>query len=209
MKVLFQTKVPLQWVPALLKSLVFVAVMTAVFGVLYPAAVTGVALLFPAAREGNLVQFEGRVVGSRLIGQDFWRTDLFAGRPSANAVPYDARESRATNLAPGNPRFKTRVKAAVAAWQQRTGLTTLPPADLVTASASGLDPHISEAGALWQVPFVARNTGLTEDEVKAVIEEEAEVGLFSGKRFLNVLRLNERMTALRRRQETHDDGNPR
>lgn len=71
MKVLFQTKVPLQWVPALLKSLVFVAVMTAVFGVLYPAAVTGVALLFPAAREGNLVQFEGRVVGSRLIGQDF------------------------------------------------------------------------------------------------------------------------------------------
>ena len=83
MKVLFQTKVPLQWVPALLKSLVFVAVMTAVFGVLYPAAVTGVALLFPAAREGNLVQFEGRVVGSRLIGQDFWRTDLFAGRPSA------------------------------------------------------------------------------------------------------------------------------
>ena len=189
MKVLFQTKVPLQWVPALLKSLVFVAVMTAVFGVLYPAAVTGVALLFPAARE----------VGSRLIGQDFWRTDLFAGRPSANAVPYDARESRATNLAPGNPRFKARVKEAVAAWQQRTGLTTLPPADLVTASASGLDPHISEAGALWQVPFVARNTGLTEDEVKAVIEEEAEVGLFSGERFLNVLRLNERMTALRRR----------
>lgn len=173
--------------------------MTAVFGVLYPAAVTGVALLFPAAREGTLVQFEGRVVGSRLIGQDFWRTDLFAGRPSANAVPYDARESRATNLAPGNPRFKARVKAAVAAWQQRTGLTTLPPADLVTASASGLDPHISEAGALWQVPFVARNTGLTEDEVKAVIEEEAEVGLFSGERFLNVLRLNERMTALRRR----------
>ena len=91
------------------------------------------------------------------------------------------------------------MKAAVAAWQQRTGLTTLPPADLVTASASGLDPHISEAGALWQVPFVARNTGLTEDEVKAVIEEEAVVGLFSGKRFLNVLRLNERMTALRRR----------
>ena len=111
MKVLFQTKVPLQWVPALLKSLVFVAVMTAVFGVLYPAAVTGVAMLFPTAREGALVQFEGRVVGSRLIGQDFWATDLFAGRPSANAVPYDARESRATNLAPGNPRFKAQVQA--------------------------------------------------------------------------------------------------
>ena len=199
MKILFQSATPLPWLKALVKSLVFVAVMTLVFGVIYPAAVTGIALFFPHAREGSLVTVEGEVRGSRLIGQDFWPTDLFAGRPSANTVPYDARESRATNWAPDNPRFKARVQAAVAAWQQRTGEKTLPPADLVTASASGLDPHVSEAAALWQVPFVARNTGLTEKELTDLIHETAEVGLFSDARFVNVLTLNLRVTALRRR----------
>ncbi len=199
MKVIFQSAVPLKWFFAAGKSLVFVAAMTLVFGVVYPAAVTGVSLLFPSQRAGSLVEVNGRPVASRLIGEDYWPTDLFAGRPSATEPPYDAASSRATNLAPGNPRFKARVQEAIAAWQARTGQKTLPPPDLVTTSASGLDPHISEAAALWQAPFVARSTGLTEAELRTIIEETSEVGLFSGRRFVNVVKLNQRVAAERRR----------
>ena len=198
MKVLFQSAVPLQWFSAVGKSVVFVAAMTLVFGVIYPAAVTGVSLLFPELRAGSIIEANGRPSASELIGQDYWATDLFAGRPSATVPPYDAAQGRATNLAPGNPQFKKRLKEAIAAWQARTGQKTLPPPDLITMSASGLDPHVSVAGALWQAPFVARKTGLTEAELKALIDEVSEVGLFSGRRFVNVVKLNHRVAALRR-----------
>lgn len=198
MKVLFQSAVPLKWLSAVGKSFVFVAAMTLVFGVLYPAAVTGVSLLFPCLRAGSVIEVNGEPSASVLIGQDYWATDLFAGRPSAAEPPYDAAQGRATNLAPGNPQFKQRLKEAIAAWQKRTGEATLPPPDLITMSASGLDPHISIAAALWQAPFVARKTGLSEEELKTLIDEASEVGLFSGRRFVNVVKLNHRVAALRR-----------
>ena len=199
MKVLFQSTVPLKWLSAITKSFIFVAAMTMLFGVLYPATVTGVSLLFPSLRSGSLVAKDGRITASELIGQDWWALDLFAGRLSATEPPYNAAASRATNLAPGDPRFKARLREAIAAWQARTGEKTLPPPDLITMSASGLDPHISEAAALWQAPFVARSTGLSEAELRAIIDETVEVGLFSGRRFVNVVKLNYRVAALRRK----------
>ena len=198
MKVLFQNVVPLKWGAALLRSFLFVGVMTLVFGVVYPAAVTGVSLIFSGARSGSVIEVDGKSVASALIGQDFQTTDLFAGRRSAAATPYDATVSCASNLAPANPRFKKEVAESIAAWQKRTGESSLPPADLVTSSGSGLDPHISEAAALWQVSYVARNTGLTVQELKNLIAQESDVGLFSGRRFVNVVRLNYRVAALRR-----------
>jgi K+-transporting ATPase ATPase C chain len=183
-------------------ALVALVVLTVITGVVYPLAVTGIAqVVFPAQANGSLLHdAQGRVRGSALIGQPFDDPRYFWGRLSATGVhPYNAfnadalAASSGSNLGPLNPALQETVQARIAALHtadpQATGLV---PVDLVTASASGLDPHISPAAAEYQVRRVARARGLPEDEVRALVArftEGRDLGVFGEPR-VNVLRLN-------------------
>lgn len=164
-------------------------------GLLYPLAVTGVArLLYPVQAAGSLIIRDGRLLGSSLIGQPFGGERYFWSRPSATAPqPYNASASGGANLGPGNPALAglaaARVSVVRAAHPGRTGPV---PADLATTSASGLDPHISPAAALYQAGRIARARQLPESEVRALIARATEGpqwGLFGEPR-VNVLMLN-------------------
>ena len=166
---------------SLLETSVAFVFLTAVTGLLYPALTTGIAqTMMRDQASGSLVFHDGRVVGSSLIGQDWTKTPFFQTRPSA--VAYDGASSGASNLGPTNPKLINDVQSRVKAWQTLRGDTTPVPGDLVTTSGSGLDPHISRAAALYQVPVVARRT--------ALIEEHDESGLFGRHHYVNVLNLN-------------------
>jgi potassium-transporting ATPase KdpC subunit len=164
-------------------------------GLVYPLAMTGLAnLLFPGAARGSLVQDgRGRVVGSRLIGQVFTNAAYFQGRPSAAGSGYDATASGGSNLGPTSAKLRARAQADVARLQRDNPDAPLPiPAELVTASASGLDPHLGPAAALWQVKRVARARGVAEARVRRLVEDEIEgrqLGLLGEPR-VNVLALN-------------------
>lgn len=182
-------------------ALVLLLLFTLVTGALYPAAVTGLAqLLFPSAANGSLVQDGDTVVGSTLVGQAFADPGHFWSRPSATAVPYDAKGSTGSNLGPTNPALLDAVKARVAALRAADPGNAAPvPVELVTASGSGLDPHLSPAGALYQVDRVARTRGLPEERVRKLVEERVEppwLGIFGAPR-VNVLALNRALDALR------------
>ena len=170
-------------------------VMTALTGIAYPAAVTLVAqLAFPRQARGSLVTAGGRVVGSELIGQRFTSPGYFHPRPSAaGAGGYDATASGGSNLGPTSRALHDRVEAAAAAYRDENGLRDEPiPPDAVTASGSGLDPHISPANALLQSARVARSRGVAGSRVLTLVEECTEgpwLGLFGEPR-VNVLRLN-------------------
>ena len=176
-------------------ALVILGVLTAVTGVAYPLSVTALArLLFPAAAQGSLLVRGGVPVGSTLIGQSFRDPRFFWGRPSATAsVPYDAAASSGSNLGPTNPALAGAVRARLAALREADPGNLAPvPVDLVTASASGLDPHITPAAALYQARRVARARGLAEDAVRRLVEEHVEsrqLGILGEPR-VNVLRLN-------------------
>ncbi len=171
------------------------ALFTLLTGVAYPAAITAVArLAFSARSAGSPVVRDGAVVGSALVGQSFSDPGRFWGRPSATPpLPDDATASTGSNLGPTNPALLDAVRARIAALRAADPGTARPiPVDLVTASASGLDPDISPAAALWQVPRVARARGLPEERVRALVEARVEpplLGLFGAPR-VNVLRLN-------------------
>jgi K+-transporting ATPase ATPase C chain len=175
-------------------SLLFVA-LSILTGMVYPALVTGVAqTLFPQQAGGSLLAEDGRVVGSRLIEQNFSDLQYFWGRPSATApMPYNGAASSGSNLGPLNPALVAAVKERIAALKASDPGQQAPiPVDLVTASASGLDPQISVAAALWQVPRIARQRKLAEDEVRQRVAEQTEGrqwGLFGEPR-VNVLALN-------------------
>jgi potassium-transporting ATPase KdpC subunit len=180
-------------------------VFTVLTGLVYPAAVTGVAeALFPARAHGSLLTAGGRVVGSALIGQNFSRPEYFHPRPSAAGPDgYDATASGGSNLGPTNRRLIDRVAAAVARYRQENpGFTGPVPADAVTASASGLDPDISPANAGIQAARVARVRGLPLATVLALVAERTGrpwLG-FIGEPRVNVLELNldlDRRTARR------------
>ena len=164
-------------------------------GLAYPALVTGVAqAIFPDQANGSLVRSGGRAVGSKRIGQPFADPRNFWGRPSATSpVPYDASASAASNLGPSNPALREAVRARVAALRTADPGNGSPvPVDLVTTSASGLDPDISPAAALYQVPRVARARGLPEAAVRRLVGAHVEprtLGLLGEPR-VNVLELN-------------------
>ncbi|MBD3811377.1 MAG: potassium-transporting ATPase subunit KdpC [Betaproteobacteria bacterium] len=176
-------------------ALTLFILLSAITGVVYPLTVTGIAKgLFPAEAEGSLIVENGKPVGSRLIGQNFTNPKYFWGRPSATGpMPYNASASGGSNQGPLNPALKDAVKARIDALKASDPTQTAPvPEDLVTASGSGLDPHISPAAARWQAPRVARTRGLNVAEVNTLIDAHTEGRQFGllGEPRVNVLTLN-------------------
>lgn len=176
-------------------ALVVFAVLTVLAGLAYPLAVTGVAqALFPAEAAGSLVVRDGKLIGSRLIGQSFSDPKHFWGRPSATApMPNNAAASGGSNQGPLNPALAEAVRGRVAALRAADPGNTAPvPVDLVTTSASGLDPHISPAAARYQAARVARARGMPVEAVEALIAQHTERPLagFLGEARVNVLLLN-------------------
>lgn len=175
--------------------------LTAVTGVAYPLLVTGVAkVVFPETAAGSLIVQDGKLVGSRLIGQNFADPRYFWGRPSATApMPYNASASGGSNQGPLNPGLVDSVSARIATLKAADPGNTLPvPADLVNASGSGLDPHISPAAAAYQVARIARLRNLSAAALEALVSRHTEgrqLGVFGEPR-VNVLQLNLALDAL-------------
>jgi K+-transporting ATPase ATPase C chain len=171
------------------------AIFTLLTGVAYPLVVTGIAqILFPRQANGSIIVRHGQAVGSELIGQPFSEARYFWGRPSATSPdPYDAGASAGSNLGPLSPALAERARDRVGALRAADPSQRGPvPADLVTTSASGLDPHISPAAAGYQVARVAKARGMSGDEVRAIVAactEGRQFGLFGEPR-VNVLKAN-------------------
>jgi K+-transporting ATPase KdpC subunit len=173
-------------------SLILLTVLTSA---IYPLVVTGLAqALFHHQANGSLIEEDGEIVGSELIGQPFSDPRYFWGRLSATAaVPYDAADSSGSNYGPSNPALQQAIQARIDALKAVDPDNDQPiPVDLVTYSASGLDPHISIAAALYQVPRVARYRGLSNDHVYALVDRFTEGRQFGilGEPRVNVLKLN-------------------
>ena len=185
-------------------AIVLVVSLTLITGVVYPLAMTAIArAVFPKQSQGSLIEREGRVVGSALIGQEFKGDGYFHGRPSATvapdpgdptktvAAPYNAANSGGSNLGPTNKALVERVQGELEKLKQENASTPVP-VDLVTTSASGLDPHISPAAAFFQVPRVAKARQMPEDRLRQLVDEHIEgraLGLLGEPR-VNVLALN-------------------
>jgi potassium-transporting ATPase KdpC subunit len=168
-------------------------VMTVLTGFLYPGLVTALCrALFPRQAVGSLVVLEGRLAGSELIGQNFTRPEYFHPRPSAAGSGYDPLASGGSNLGPANPKLQERVRDSVSKFRADDGYVGPVPADLATASGSGLDPHISPAAALAQVARVARARAVAEDDIQRAVAGHVEARTFGflGEPRVNVLMLN-------------------
>jgi K+-transporting ATPase ATPase C chain len=185
-------------------AFVFVIALTIITGIIYPFAVTGIArVAFPYQAQGSLLERDGKVIGSALIGQQFASDRYFHARPSATVapdpndatktvpVPYNAANSGGSNLGPTNKALVERIQADLEKLKQESSSATVPP-DLVTASGSGLDPDISPAAALFQVPRVAKARNLPEDRLRELVQKHIEDRLFGilGEPRVNVLALN-------------------
>jgi len=176
----------------LIISVLMTVVTTLMLGVGYPLAITAVAqIVFPRQANGQLVERNGTVVGSRLVGQGFSKAGYFHSRPSATSTPYDAANSGGSNFGPTNAKLIDAVKANVE--KARAENPSAPvPVDLVTASASGLDPHISPAAADFQVPRVAHDRAISAAQLREVVRSHTEGRTFGflGEPRVNVLELN-------------------
>lgn len=191
-------------------AIVMIVCLTILTGLVYPLALTGLAqVLFPWQANGSLVERDGKVIGSALIGQNFTRPGYFHGRPSATTdtdpkdpsktipAPYNAANSGGSNAGPTSKALIERIQGDVKALKEENPGTPIP-VDLVTTSASGLDPDISPAAALFQVPRVAKERGLPEDRVRALVTSHIEgrfLGVIGEPR-VNVLELNMALDAL-------------
>jgi len=183
-------------------AIVLFLVLTVITGLIYPLVVTGIAqVLFPQQANGSLIVKNGQAVGSQLIGQPFDDPKYFWGRPSATGpFPYNAAASSGSNLGPSNPALTDAVKARMDTLKAADPANTQPiPVDLVTSSASGLDPHISPAAADYQVARVAHTRGLDESAVRQLVAQYTQgrdLGVLGEPR-VNVLELNLALDALK------------
>jgi potassium-transporting ATPase KdpC subunit len=184
-------------------AIVVLLVLTLITGLIYPLAMTGIAQIMPRQAQGSLIERDGKIVGSALIGQNFASDKYFRGRPSATTapdaddpaksvpVPYNAANSGGSNLAPSNRALIDRVRGDLDSLRQENPSAPVP-VDLVTTSASGLDPDISPEAAYFQVPRVAKARNLTEDRLRQLVGEHVEerfLGIIGEPR-VNVLLLN-------------------
>ena len=193
-------------------AIVMILAMTVLTGLVYPLGMTGIAqILFPSQANGSLIRKDDKVMGSTLIGQNFEKPEYFHGRPSATTdvdpkdssktvpAPYNAANSSGSNAGPTSKALIERVEGDVKALKEENPNTPIP-IELVTTSASGLDPDISPAAALFQVPRVAKARGLPEDKVRELVHQSTEgrfLGLIGEPR-VNVLQLNMALDALKK-----------
>ncbi len=176
----------------LITAVLMTIATTVLLGIIYPLVITGLAqVIFPNKANGQLIRRDGQIIGSKIVGQPFVGPTYFHSRPSAAGSGYDAANSGGTNLGPTNKKLIDRVEGDVAALHTENPASPVP-VDLVTTSASGLDPDITPAAALFQVPRIARERGMSEDELRRLIAkhtDQRQLG-FLGEPRANVLELN-------------------
>lgn len=172
-----------------LHSTYAVILMTIILGLIYPIVTTGVAnLLFKDKAQGSIIEYEGHFAGSEIIGQNFDNTPYFRSRPSA--TDYNAAASSGTNYGASNPKQAEAIKEREAFWKEHGNPNMKIPADLLTASSSGIDPHISYKAAIYQIPMVSENTGISIGDLTKLIDSCTTANLLGGDGMVNVLKLN-------------------